>query len=161
MRAPEVDRRLLAGLAVLILSAGCTGNASSTPTSTPGHTAAAAATAALTPTPTSAPASPSASQVAVVRCAETPDASPSATVQWDETVVGSPTIEAGQAVAFITTEAPDTVTEGMNGPLAVNPCIDKRLSENHPSVVVTFYQPGDYYLFCRLLTSMNTVVHVK
>ena len=63
-------------------------------------------------------------------------------------------------MAFITTVAPDTVTEGRNGFTAVNPCIDKTLAENHPSVVVTFYQPGDYYLSCRNLNSMNTVVHV-
>ena len=149
------DRRLLAGLVVLCLSAGCSGNTSSTPASTPGQTI--AATAGVSPTPTAVPAS----QSAVVRCAETPEASPSATVMWNETVVGSPTIEAGQAVAFVTGDAPATVTEGKNAFLAVNPCVDKTLSDAKPSVVVTFYLPGDYHLFCRLLNSMNTIVHVK
>jgi hypothetical protein len=60
MGAHDVGRRLLAGLAVLLLAAGCSGSASPTPAPalTPGPTATAAATSAptLTPTPTATPA---------------------------------------------------------------------------------------------------------
>jgi diacylglycerol O-acyltransferase / trehalose O-mycolyltransferase / mycolyltransferase Ag85 len=58
-RACPADRRLLAGLTVVALTAGCTGTASptATPTSTPGPptTATATATAAPAPTPTTVP----------------------------------------------------------------------------------------------------------
>jgi plastocyanin len=173
MGAHDVGRRLLAVLAVLILAAGCTSSASLTPTqtSTPAPTTRATATRApastLVPTPTSAPASQApASQAAAVRCAETPGVTPSATVQWTSLVEGAePTIKAGQAVKFVTTGFSPTVTEwGTNGHPADNPCIDKTIgSDVGPmSVVVTFYQPGDYNITCRKTPlSMHTVVHVQ
>jgi diacylglycerol O-acyltransferase/trehalose O-mycolyltransferase len=57
MDAPDVGRRLLAGLIVLILSAGCSGSASLTPTLVPTATRGPTATAAVSasaPTPTPA-----------------------------------------------------------------------------------------------------------
>lgn len=54
MTIRHVGRRLLAGLAVLVLAAGCAGSASLTPTPTPGPTA--TATAMPTPLPTVATA---------------------------------------------------------------------------------------------------------
>jgi plastocyanin len=76
-----------------------------------------------------------------------------------------PTIKAGQAVAFITTGPSPTVTEGTNGQPAASPCIDKVIgsdTNNGMSVVVTFYQPGDYNIACRVIPlEMHTVVHVQ
>ena len=89
---------------------------------------------------------------------------PSATVQWNIPVVGGePTIKAGQAVAFVTTGSSPTVTEGTNGQPAANACIDKTIGSavGQMSVVVTFYQPGDYSITCRKIPQdMHTVVHV-
>jgi hypothetical protein len=101
-------------------------------------------------------------KVAALRCASTPNASPIATVQWNQTVHGSPTIKAGEAVAFITqSDRGPTVTEGIRGKPAVDLCIDKVLVQRSP-LVVTFYQPGDYNVFCRLAPEvMYTVVHVQ
>jgi plastocyanin len=145
MDAHDAGRRLVSALAVLILAAGCAGSAS------------------LTPIPTSTPApTPSASQPAALRCAETPNAPASATVQWNLPVVGSPTIKAGQAVAFIADAGTPTVTEwGTNGAAVAGPCIDKELRTTPETVVVTFYQPGDYLIGCRKVADMKTVVHVQ
>jgi hypothetical protein len=57
MVANDVGRRLLGGLTVLVLAAGCAGSAilTQTPISTPGPTAAATATPTPTPTPTATP----------------------------------------------------------------------------------------------------------
>lgn len=123
-----------------------------------------AASSSLSPSSIPSPSqAPPASQLAVLRCASTPDATPSATVQWNLKVEGgNPTIKAGQAVAFITQsyQGP-TVTEGVNGVKAANFCIDKTLSYNVPGVV-TFYQPGDYHIFCRKAPkTMLTIVHVQ
>jgi plastocyanin len=172
-RAGERDagRWLLAGLIAAVLAGGCaaTGNPPATATPTPGPTATPAATPAPTPTPfaTLAPTSAPASQVAALRCAETPNAAPSATVQWTRGVPmgAEPTIKAGQAVAFVTTGASPTVTEWINGTPAASPCIDKAIGSdttNGMSVVVTFYQPGDYNITCRVIPlEMHTIVHVK
>ena len=177
MDARDVGRRLLAGLTVLVLSAGCAVSASPTPApaSTPGPTAVVVITPAITPTPAPTPTPPPpsqapasqapASQVAAVRCAETPNVAPSATVQWNIPVVGGePTIKAGQAVAFVTIGFSPTVTEwGTNGQPAESPCIDKTIGSDATTmkVVVTFYQPGDYNITCRKTPKdMHTVVHV-
>jgi plastocyanin len=171
MGAQDTRQRLLACLAIVTLAAGCAGNGSPTPTRAPTPTPAATptATAAATPAPTATtaptPASAPATQAAVVRCAETPDAPPSATVQWNIPVVGGePTIKVGQAVAFVTTGPSPTVTEGTNGQPAANACIDKTIGSDAAamSVVVTFYQPGDYSITCRKIPEeMHTIVHVR
>lgn len=167
MGAHDIRQRLLASLAIVMLAAGCAGSGSptptpsptATPTATPSATPAPAVTSA--PTPTAAPAS----QAAAARCAETPDAAPSATVQWNIPVVGGePTIKAGQAVAFVTTGPSPTVTEGTNGQPAANACIDTTIGSDAAamSVVVTFYEPGDYSITCRKIPEdMQTVVHVR
>ena len=105
---------------------------------------------------------PPASHAPGDRCASTPNASPTATVQWNRKVEGSPTIKAGQAVAFITqSDVGPTVTEGIKGTPAANPCIDKVLAQRTP-LVVTFYKRGVYNLYCRLAPSiMFTVVYVQ
>ncbi|HJW23081.1 MAG TPA: kelch repeat-containing protein, partial [Candidatus Limnocylindrales bacterium] len=111
--------------------------------------------------------SPAGLGVAALRCAETPNAAPSATVQWTRGVPmgAEPTIKAGQAVAFVTTGASPTVTEWTNGTPAASPCIDKAIgsdTSNGMSVVVTFYQPGDYNISCRVIPlEMHTIVHVR
>jgi plastocyanin len=171
MRAHHIRRRLLPSLAVVMLAAGCAGSSITTPTTvaTAGPTATPTATMTATqapsvtsaPTPTSAPAS----QAAIVRCAETPGVAPSATVEWNIPVVGGePTIKAGQAVAFVTGFSSPTVTEGTDGTPAANACIDKTIGSDAAamSVVVTFYQPGDYSITCRKVPEeMHTVVHVQ
>jgi len=170
----------VASLATLTLVlAACTGAsapaspyaiASSAGAEPPASQAPASQTPIASPTPTAAPASPTptaapASPVAAARCAETPDAAPSATVQWNIPVVGGePTIKAGQAVEFVTTGLSPTVTEGTNGKPAASACIDKTIGSAAAtmSVVVTFYQPGDYSITCRKVPeTMHTVVHVK
>ena len=160
-----------ATLATLALAlAACTSASSSTSpyaiassagAEPPASQAPASQTPIASPTHTAAPASP----VAAARCAETPDAAPSATVQWNIPVVGGePTIKAGQAVEFVTTGLSPTVTEGTNGKPAASACIDKTIgfAAATMSVVVTFYQPGDYSITCRKVPeTMHTVVHVK
>jgi plastocyanin len=169
-----MHRRLSILVSVVALVGGaCGGAATATPTTIPTTVATTAPTAAPTVAPTSAPTSaptpaptpgPTPSQAAVVRCAETPDVTPSATVQWNIPVVGGePTIKAGQAVAFTTTGPSPTVTEGTNGKPAANACIDKTIGSDvgQMTVVVTFYQPGDYSITCRKIPEdMHTVVHV-
>lgn len=131
-----------------------------------GSAASSSSNPSLISSPSSAPSpsqAPVASQVAVLRCASTPDATPSVTIEWNDPVkVGEVTIKAGQAVAFVTTYSlGPTVTEGTNGIKAADWCIDKTLSANVPGMV-TFYQPGDYHIFCRKApTTMLTVVHVQ
>jgi len=68
----------------------------------------------------------------------------------------------GQAVAFIADAGTPTVTDWTtNGVAAADPCIDKELLATPETVVVTFYQPGDYLIGCRKVAAMNTVVHVQ
>ncbi len=129
-----------------------------------------ASNSSMSRSPTSSPSSaaspshtPPASQVAALRCASTPGATPSVTVEWNDPVtVREVTIKAGQAVAFLTQVfLGPTVTEGMNGHKAADWCIDKTLTAKVPGVV-TFYQPGDYHLYCRKAPkTMVTVVHVQ
>ena len=75
-----------------------------------------------------------------------------------------PTITAGQGVKFVTIGSSTSVTEwGTNGQPAESPCIDKTigLDATAMSVVVTFYQPGDYNITCRKVPLViHTVVHV-
>jgi len=110
------------------------------------------------------PASPSVATLR--RCADTPNAAPSATLQWTRGMPmgAEPTIKVGQAVAFVTTGAAPTVTEWITGQPAANPCIDKVIgsdTSNGMRVVVTFYQPGDYNVICRVIPlEMHTIVHV-
>lgn len=77
---------------------------------------------------------------------------------------GDPTIKAGQAVEFVTTGPSPTVTEGTDGKPAANACIDRTIGSHAASmsVVVTFYQPGDYSITCRKIPEdMHTVIHVQ
>ena len=114
---------------------------------------------AASPSPAPPSTAPAASNG---HCAITPDATAAATVKWNIKVEGgNPRIKAGQAVAFVThgNERP-TVTEGMNGTAVPDPCVDKVLSANTPTVV-TFPKPGVYHLFCRKEpTLMFTTVYV-
>jgi plastocyanin len=145
---------LAAGAIVTLVLAACGSAASSSASLSP---------PSVTGSSLSPSQAPLASQVAVLRCASTPDATPSVTIEWNDPVkVGEVTIKAGQAVAFLTTYSlGPTVTEGTNGIKAADWCIDKTLSANVPGVV-TFYQPGDYHIFCRKApTTMLTVVHVQ
>ena len=94
MGATDVARRLLAGLTVLVLSAGCAGSASPTPTptTTPGPVATAAASATAAPPPAPASQAPTIGQPAddgariiavdtnppVIHCSDTSCSTPTA-----------------------------------------------------------------------------------
>lgn len=144
----------LAGdMAFVVAIAGCANPGSPRPASSVGDGTSASPS-------TEASAAPS--EVAVIRCAKTPAAVPVATLTWNKPVKGSfPTINAGEAVAFLTTEPMGaTVTEGVNGVATSHACVDQTLIEDRP-FVVTFYEPGDYHIFCRKdPATMQTVVHV-
>jgi hypothetical protein len=144
-----VRRPLCTAILVLALGACAGPSPSATVTSSPAS--------AQSASPTS-----STSQALPVRCALTPDASPSATIEWNLPVQGNATIKAGQAVAFVTqADQGPTVTEGTNGTAAAKPCVDEELLPKSP-VVVTFYDPGDYNIFCRKTPSdMRAVIHVQ
>lgn len=77
MRSDALGRRLLGGMAVLVLLAGCTGSANTAPTSTPAPTS--AATAAPTVAPTSTPIA--AAPIAVPTAVPTPTPRSGATGQ--------------------------------------------------------------------------------
>lgn len=149
-----IRRAGLAGAMTLVVAiAGCASPGSSSPASSVGGGTSASPS-------TEASAAPS--EVAVIRCANTPAAVPVATLQWNKPVVGTlPIIHAGEAVAFVTTEVMGpTVTEGVSGVAASDACIDANLPRDRP-LVVTFYEPGDYHIFCRKdPKTMQTVVHV-
>ena len=101
------------------------------------------------------------SHSATTRCQLTPDASPITTVQWGFLSQGTATIKAGQTVGFRNPDdGPATVTEGTNGTAATDACIDEQVAGGY-SLRVTFYQPGDYDLFCRFVQGMLTVIHVQ
>jgi hypothetical protein len=132
--------------------------ASRAPVASPTPVASSAALASSAPVVSPTPV---ASHSASTRCANTPDASPSATVAWTQELQGTATIKAGQAVKFVTSADADspTVTEGTLGTAVADPCIDASFGVAVP-LMVTFYKPGDYKLFCRRLNSMHTVIHV-
>lgn len=123
-----------------------------------------AACSSASPSPSSAvsqSAAPSAS-MATARCASTPDGSPSATVQIASFAFGDEvTVSAGQAVDFTNQDgAGHTITEGTSGEAAADACVDESIGAG-ASVVVTFSEPGDYQITCRIHPSMQTAVHVE
>lgn len=99
---------------------------------------------------------------AAARCELTADASPSATI----TIAGSSfgdavTISAGQAVAFTNSDSVGhTLTEGTGGQAASDACVDEPI-EAGETEVVTFKEPGDYDITCKIHSTMQTVVHVQ
>ena len=143
LRVPVV---LLATLALAL--AACTGASPSAGGSSSSSGAESSLTAAV-------------SHSATTRCQLTPDASPITTVQWGFLSQGTATIKAGQTVGFRNPDdGPATVTEGTNGTAAADACIDEQVAGGY-SLRVTFYQPGDYDLFCRFVHDMHTVIHVQ
>jgi len=133
----------------------------------------AACSSAASPTPGSSAAAsmsmgsvastaPSASQSGTARCAVTSDATGSATIELASFAFGpAVTIKAGQAVVFTNKDGTaHTVTEGTGGSAASSACVDQRLAAGS-SVTVTFSQPGDYQITCKIHSSMQTVVHVQ
>jgi plastocyanin len=109
-------------------------------------------------------ASPSASVTTspsgIARCAVTPDASPSATIHVAGLSFGpSVTIKAGQAVVFTNGTQTHTITEGTNGKAVAGACADVPIAANQ-NVTVTFNQPGDYQITCKIHPHMQTAVHV-
>lgn len=149
----------------LVLSLGLAA-CSSAVSPTPGASTAASMSmgSAVSNAPTAA--APSASQVGPARCAVTPDASPSATIgvtidSLGFFAFGDPvTIKAGQAVVFSNGKATHTITEGTYGEAAADACVNVPLAPNS-SVIVTFYQPGDYEITCRPHKVMQTSVLVQ
>ena len=96
------------------------------------------------------------------RCAFTPDGSPSATVQIANFAFGDDvTVSAGQAVAFTNQDgAGHTVTEGTGGRPADGACVDESIGGGQ-SVIVTFTEPGDFQITCKIHPSMQAAVHVE
>ena len=138
-----------------------TSNAVTVPSASP--TAGPTLTASPAPASAAPPSAAPASQAADAHCAITPGATAAATVQWNMQVEGrNPTIKAGEAVAFVTQgSVGPTVTEGTNGTPVAHPCVDVVLAANRP-VVLTFFKPGVYNLFCRRRPdTMYTVVNVQ
>jgi plastocyanin len=110
-------------------------------------------------------ASPSASasgSASAARCGTTPDGSPSATVQIANFAFGDDvTVSAGQAVAFTNQDgAGHTVTEGTGGEAADSACVDESIGGGR-SVIVTFTEPGDFQITCKIHPSMQAAVHVE
>lgn len=159
---PLAGRRwmaLAAGAILTLALAACSSAASPTPGSNVAASMSTAGVASATPT---ASAVPSASQAASARCVATPDASPNATIKIASFAFGAAvTIPVGQVVAFTNQDAvAHTVTEGTGGQAADNACVDE-LAGAGSSVIVTFNQPGDYQITCKIHHTMQTVVHVQ
>ena len=71
------------------------------------------------------------------------------------------TISAGESVTFTNDDgAGHTITEGTGGQAASDACVNESIAGG-ASVTVTFNEPGDYDITCRIHTSMQTVVHVE
>jgi plastocyanin len=163
MRATRT--RLTVGwLATLALAlAACSG---ASPSASSGGSVAAEpsasnAPATQVPTPTEAPLPTP--RVAGAHCEVTPGAHVSETANWSFSVKARYTIKAGQALAFtpgLDEPVGTTVTEGTNGTAAPDACVDVPVAAGS-SLVVTFYQPGDYYLFSRVASLLHTVIHVE
>lgn len=154
---------LVAGTLLALALAACSTAspaASSTPTSSEAATSA-GASASVTPT-SSAAASASASQSTGVRCAVAADASPSATVHIAGFSFGAAvTISTGQTVAFSNEDGVGhTVTEGTSGTAVADACVNNSV-EPGGTLAVTFSQPGDYDITCRIHRTMQTTVHVQ
>ena len=156
-------RAYLPYLAAVVLSLAACGGSSGSPTSgVTSGTVPEPSSSQTSPTPAPASAAP-ASQAADLHCAITHGVTAAATIRWNMEVQGrNPTIKAGEAVAFVTdASVGPTVTEGTKGTPVAQPCIDKVLAANTP-VLVTFYKPGVYNLFCRKRpTTMFTAVYVR
>ncbi len=96
------------------------------------------------------------------RCAVTAGATPAATVDITGSNFGDAvTISAGEAVAFTNSDSFEhTVTEGTGGQAASGACVDEPIAAG-ATVTVTFNEPGDYDITCKIHSSMQTVVHVQ
>ncbi len=159
---PRTGRRwtaLAAGAVLTLALAACSSAASRTPGSSVAASMSMGSVASATPTAT---AVPSASQAASARCAVTADASPNATIKIASFAFGpAVTITVGQVVAFTNQDGvAHTITEGTGGQAADNACVDE-VAGAGSSVIVTFNQPGDYQITCKIHHTMQTVVHVE
>jgi plastocyanin len=140
-------------LAALVLALVSCSSASPSPS---------AAGAASQPAVSEAQASQPAASQGAARCELTAEASPTATITIANTSFGDEvTITAGQAVAFTNNDSVGhTITEGTAGQAAADACIDEPI-EAGETEVVTFNEPGDYDITCKIHSSMQTVVHVE
>jgi len=109
-----------------------------------------------------APSEAAPSEAGTARCELTPNASPNATVTISGSNFGDEiTVTAGQAVAFTNEDAVGhTVTEGTGGAAAADACVDSPIGAGG-TVVVTFNEPGDYQITCKIHATMQTVIHVQ
>jgi plastocyanin len=157
------ERRWMAlGAGLILVLAACSTVASPAPSSSSLPSMSMPSTVSTAPSVSSVP-SPS----GPVRCAVTPDASPSATIEITADSLGffhfgePVTIKAGQAVVFTNGNgSPHTITEGTSGEAVADACVDVPIA-NNASVIVTFYQPGDYPITCRPHPPMQTSVLVE
>ena len=95
-------------------------------------------------------------------CEVTDGATAAATVTIASSSFGDEvTISAGEAVTFTNDDGVGhTVTEGTGGQAASDACVNESIAGG-ASVTVTFNEPGDYDITCRIHSSMQTVVHVE
>jgi plastocyanin len=154
---------LSAGTILALALAACSAASPGPSTAPVSSEAAVSAGASASVAPTgSAAASVSASQPATARCAVTADASPTATVHIAGFSFGAAvTVNAGQAVVFSNEDTiGHTVTEGTGGIAVADACVDASVAPGS-SLVVTFSQPGDYDITCKIHHVMQTTVHVQ
>lgn len=119
----------------------------------------ATACTAASPTPAGQSAEPS---TAAARCEVTADATAAATNELASFAFGDEvTVQAGEAVAFTNNDGTaHTITEGTGGTAVDGACVDEPIAAG-ATVTVTFNEPGDYDITCKLHSAMQTVVHVE
>lgn len=107
-------------------------------------------------------ASEAAASQGAARCEVTADATAAATNEIASSTFGAEvTISAGEAVTFTNNDGmAHTITEGTSGQAASEACVDEPIAAG-ASVTVTFNEPGDYDITCKIHSSMQTVVHVQ
>jgi plastocyanin len=159
MQRPSAWAAALAGLALAL--AACSSGSPSQSSAPSESQAASQSSAPSESAAASESAAPSESQ-GVARCEVTPDAATAATITMTGFAFDSEaTIAAGEAVEFHDADSvPHTVTEGSGGVAAADACVDKSLGGG-ARTAVTFNEPGDYQITCKIHATMQTVVHVQ
>jgi plastocyanin len=105
---------------------------------------------------------PAASEAGTARCEVAADAASAADIELvGFEFSGEASIAVGEAVTFTNGDsAGHTVTEGTGGTAADGACVDESIGAG-ATVVVTFSEPGEYQITCKLHPAMQTVVHVE
>jgi plastocyanin len=96
------------------------------------------------------------------RCSVSADATAADTIELAGFAFsGEATVSAGESVSFTNNDsAGHTITEGTGGTAADEACVDESIAAG-ATVTVTFTEPGDYQVTCKIHPAMQTVVHVE